>query len=56
MYLSVYLFKNKPTGPHKVDFITENRRDKLQIPCPTREGAVREGGGGLITKTDFQTY
>ena len=27
VYLSVYLFKNKPSGPHEVDFVTENGMD-----------------------------
>ena len=26
-YLSVYLFKNNPTGLHKVDLVIGNRRD-----------------------------
>ena len=30
MHLSVYLFKNKPTGPHEVDFVIGNRRDEKQ--------------------------
>ena len=47
MYFCVYLFTNKPTGPHEVDFVigTEERL----IP----KGAG--GGGGLITKPDFKT-
>ena len=27
MYLSVYLFKDKPTRSHEVDFVIENRKD-----------------------------
>ena len=60
MYLSVYLFKDKPTGPHEVDFIIGNRMDyNYKISCPKKRGG---GGGvviierGLFTKTDFQTF
>ena len=46
--LSVYFFKNKPTGPHEVGFVIA----RTYVP--------KEGGGGvlergLITKTDFHT-
>ena len=51
-YLSVYLIKNKRTGPHEVDFVIEKRRDLQQ-----RGG---RGGGGVFEreacyKSDFQT-
>ena len=43
MYLCVYLFRNKPPGPHEVDFIIGNMRD-YKISCPKR-GEVWGGGG-----------
>ena len=43
MYFSVYLFKNKPTGPPEVDFVIGNRRD-LNYTISCRKG----GGGGVI--------
>ena len=27
MYLNVYLFQNKSTGPHEVDFVIVNKKD-----------------------------
>ena len=48
MYLCVYLFKKKPTGPQEVNFATRN-----QWECMTNfkifmsqkgEGVIREGG------------
>ena len=46
MYLSVYLFKNKSTGPHEVDFVIGNRRDWLQNLMSQRGGVIRERGRG----------
>ena len=42
MYLSVYLFNNKPTGPHEVDFIIGNSK-KFHVPKRGGGGAIREG-------------
>ena len=44
MYLSVFLFKNKPTGPHEVNFVIGNRRDKVQISCPKGREVLLERG------------
>ena len=43
MYLSLYFFKNKPTGQGEVDFVIGNMREKLQISCPKGRGVIREG-------------
>ena len=42
MYLSVYLFKNEPTGPHEVDFKIGNGRDYFQNIMNEREGGLLE--------------
>ena len=57
MYLSVYLFTNKPTWPHKVDFVIGNRkrggggiREESLLQKLTskwgRWGLLERGGGG----------
>ena len=54
MYLSVYLFKNKPSGPYKVDFVIGNRWDKLQnLLSQNERGGIREGE--IMAKNDFLT-
>ena len=46
MYLSVYLFKNKSTGSHEVDFIIGNciGGNNYKISC------LERGGGGEVTR------
>ena len=53
MYLNVYLFQNKSTDPHEVDFAIGNEMDKISYPQTGWGGVNRKGG--LITKNDFQT-
>ena len=40
MYLNVYLFQNKSTDPHEVDFAIGNEMDKISYP------QTGWGGGG----------
>ena len=44
MYLSVYLFKNKPAGPHEVDFVIGNGGTNYKISCPKKVGAASKRG------------
>ena len=44
MYLNVYLFQNKSTDPHEVDFAIGNEMDKISYP------QTGWGGGGLIER------
>ena len=46
MYSSVYLFKNKPTGPHEVDFVIGIGGTNYTISCP-------KGGGGRGVIRDY---
>ena len=39
MFLSIYLFKTKPTGPHEVDFVGGTN---YKISCP-KWGLVERG-------------
>ena len=57
MYFNVYLFQNKSTGSHEVDFVLGKKMVWLQnLMSPNGVG----GGGGLIEegallqKNDFQ--
>ena len=40
-------YSKYPTGPHEVDFVLGNRRNKLQFACPSLSLAMfQERGGG----------
>ena len=44
MYLSVYLFKNKPAGPHELDFVIGNGALITKSHVPKRGGRLPNGG------------
>ena len=44
MYLNVYLFQNKSTGSHEVDFVIGKKNGLIRKSHVAKRG----GGGGLI--------
>ena len=51
MYLNVYLFQNKSTGSHEVDFVIGKKNGLIRnLMSPNGVGGGVNRRGGLITK------
>ena len=55
MYLNVYLFQNKSTGSHEVDFVIGKKNGLIRnLMSPNGVGGGLIEGGALLQKNDFQ--
>ena len=55
MYFNVYLFQNKSTGSHEVDFVLGKKMVWLQnLMSPNGVGGGLIEEGALLQKNDFQ--